>query len=147
SRPTGVPERRRPRRALPAGPAPLSSTFEAWTYANADRLGWLSPLVLLSCSHVLTQVGQRAAAGRRTTSTSSIAQNEGSVEGTREGEIEQTLSLGSGHPSIARPHTGVGAARFRHHIALGLSEALESAFPPTPARVLSQWPSRRNEFE
>src|SRR5262249_22415114 len=52
-RPTGVRERPRPRRVSPAGPAPLSSTFEAWTYASADRLGWLSPLVLLSCSHVL----------------------------------------------------------------------------------------------
>src|SRR5262249_49642600 len=43
--------------------------------------------------------------------------------------------------------TGVSAARFRHHIALGLSETFESAFPPTPARVLSQWASRRDEFE
>jgi hypothetical protein len=43
--------------------------------------------------------------------------------------------------------TGVGAARFSHHIALGLRETLERRPPPARARVVSQRAPRRDKVE
>jgi hypothetical protein len=43
--------------------------------------------------------------------------------------------------------TGVGIARFSHHIALGLRETLQSGLPPARAWVISQWASRGRKFE
>ena len=43
--------------------------------------------------------------------------------------------------------TRVSAARFGHHIALGLSETFESTVPPAPTRVVPQRAPGRDKLE